>query len=182
MLSQSRRASGVSPEYALLGFLSQQPAHGYDLHQQLITNLGQIWHVSLSQTYNILNRLEGQGFISGSVQEQTKLPDRRRFRLTAAGRRRFESWMHSTAGCSVHAIRIEFATRLYFARAMSIDKARGAVEAQIADTQNCVRRLQQMLEDIPPEQVFNRLGVELRIRQLTSAIRWIRDFANAIGA
>src|SRR3990172_4549335 len=99
MPSRTSYASALSPEFALLGFLAQHSAHGYELHQRLVTNLGQIWHVSLSQTYNILNRLEAQGFITGTVQEQEKLPDRRRFRVTAAGRRRFENWLHSASGC-----------------------------------------------------------------------------------
>jgi len=90
------QAAALSPEYVLLGFLNQQPAHGYDLHEHIEAKLGQIWHISLSQTYNILNRLETQGYIAGAVQEQEKLPVRKRFRLTAAGRRRFEDWL-STA-------------------------------------------------------------------------------------
>jgi len=45
----------------LLGFLNQQPAHGYDLHERIEAELGQIWRIGLSQTYNILNRLETQG-------------------------------------------------------------------------------------------------------------------------
>lgn len=56
--NESRRTSGLSPEYALLGFLERPPAHGYELHQRLLEHLGEIWHVSLSQTYNILTRLE----------------------------------------------------------------------------------------------------------------------------
>ena len=71
---ESHHASALSPEYALLGLLAGSPAHGYELHQVFTTDLGQVWHLSLSQTYNILNRLEAQGFIDGSLQEQEKLP------------------------------------------------------------------------------------------------------------
>lgn len=70
--------SAFSPACVLLGLLAQQPAHGYDLHQHLTADLGHLWRISLSQTYNILNRLEAQGLISGSVQEQAKRPARRR--------------------------------------------------------------------------------------------------------
>src|SRR3970282_1243602 len=87
-------ASDLSPEYPLLGFLAQQPAHGYELHQRLVADLSQIWRVSLSQTYNILKRLEEQGYITGTVQEQEKLPSRREFHLTPAGRLRFNNWVH----------------------------------------------------------------------------------------
>ncbi len=108
------QAAALSPEYVLLGLLNQQPAHGYDLHQRLIEELGQIWHISLSQTYNILKRLEAKGFIVGVVQVQAKAPPRRRFRLTPLGRRRFEEWLTTSAEPRARAIRVEFLTRLYF--------------------------------------------------------------------
>ena len=38
------QAAALSPEYVLLGFLNQQPAHGYDLHERIEAELGQIWH------------------------------------------------------------------------------------------------------------------------------------------
>ncbi len=45
----------LSPEYALLGLLAQSPAHGYELYQILSADLSQVWHISLSQAYSILN-------------------------------------------------------------------------------------------------------------------------------
>jgi len=65
----------LSPEFALLGLLEQRPAHGYELHQRLYAELGYLWHISLSQAYNILKRLEAQGFIQGAPQPQENLPD-----------------------------------------------------------------------------------------------------------
>ena len=55
------QAAAVSPEYVLLGLLNLQPAHGYALHERITQELGTIWHISLSQTYSLLNRLESQG-------------------------------------------------------------------------------------------------------------------------
>jgi PadR family transcriptional regulator, regulatory protein AphA len=179
--SSASRTSPPSPEYALLGFLKQQPTHGYDLHQQLTTHLGQVWRISLSQAYNILNRLETQGYIIGATQEQNKLPDRRRFRLTASGRRRFDTWLGNVSGCSVHAIRIEFTTRLYFAQGVGRDTMQSVIETQITQTQSCLERLQTLYNELPTDQTFNRLGTELRIRQLTSAIAWMRDCGTAMG-
>jgi DNA-binding PadR family transcriptional regulator len=80
-----RRTSGLSPEFALLGFLEQSPAHGYELHQRLMNDLGEIWHANLSQTYNILTRLENQGFIEGRPHPQEKRRRTRTFRVLAGG-------------------------------------------------------------------------------------------------
>jgi DNA-binding PadR family transcriptional regulator len=180
-IPRTPRNSAPSPEFALLGFLKQQSTHGYDLHQQLTTHLGQVWRISLSQAYNILNRLETQGYISGSMQEQNKLPDRRRFKLTPAGRRHFDAWFNNVAGCSVHAIRIEFTTRLYFAQEIGKETVQSVIESQITQTQSCLERLQTLHTELPTDQIFNRLGTELRIRQLTSAIAWMRDCGTALG-
>lgn len=181
MPAQTTYSSALSPEYALLGFLAQKPAHGYDLHLRLIAELGQVWHVSQSQVYNILNRLETQGFVTATVQTQAKLPARRRLRLTSAGRKRFDTWLHTTAGCSVRAIRVEFTTRLYFAAALEPALARRLIDNQATVTHAGLDGLKRLLAELPPEQTFNRLGLELRIRQLTSILDWLADCRKTLG-
>jgi PadR family transcriptional regulator, regulatory protein AphA len=169
------QSAAVSPEYVLLGLLNQQPAHGYALHERISQELSTIWHISLSQTYNLLNRLEAQGYIAGAAQEQEKLPARRKFRLTSAGRRRLEDWLSASTEPSAHAIRVEFLTRLYFASAISPANARAVIDRQIASTQEGLTHLQTMLSELPPGQTFNQLGLEFRVRQLTSVIGWLTD-------
>ncbi len=174
-------ASTLSPEYALLGLLAQRAAHGYELHQRLREELGHVWHISLSQTYNILNRLESQGSITGTVQEQPSLPARRRFRLTAAGRRRFETWLNSPAGHSARAVRVEFITKLYFAYAQSPEMARRVIDAQIDEIRAGLDRLDGSRAELPQDSVFNRLGLDLRIRQLTSILDWLAECRASLG-
>ena len=107
-------SGNVSPEFALLGFLVAGPDHGYDLHQRFVTELGYVWHLSQSQAYAILKRLENKGDISVHLVEQTKLPDRQRLRITPQGRRRFMDWLGRGAASNARGIRLEFLTRLYF--------------------------------------------------------------------
>jgi PadR family transcriptional regulator, regulatory protein AphA len=167
--------SALSPEYALLGFLAQAEAHGYDLHRKLSNELGQVWHISLSQTYNILKRLEGQGFINGSLQEQDRLPARTCFRLTQAGRARLEDWLRKPTGCSVRAIRVEFITRLYFAPLLGPATAGQMIEAQLAETRGGLEALRSQLGQIESSQPFNQIGLDLRIRQLEAVIGWLES-------
>ena len=186
-ISRSRtrapKSGGLSPEYALLGFLSLRQAHGYELHRQLAEELDQIWHISLSQTYNILARLESQGAITGEMLEQQKLPARRQFNLTAVGRARFNEWLYRPTGCSVHAIRLEFTTRLYFAArcCKSPAMAHDLIDAQVIEVQHGIERLKAMLTELPQSQTFNRLGLGLRVRQLTSILDWLSECRDALG-
>ena len=175
------QAAALSPEYVLLGFLNQQPAHGYDLHEHIEAELGQIWHISLSQTYNILNRLETQGYIASVMQEQEKLPARKRFRLTAAGRRRFEDWLSTATEPSTRAIRVEFITRLYFACALTPATARTVIDQQITSTLEGLSHLQELLDNLPADQTFNRLGLEFRVQQLTAVITWLNESKIKLG-
>lgn len=170
-----RRASGLSPEYALLGFLEQSPAHGYELHQKLLEHLGEIWHTSLSQTYNILTRLEEQEFIQGTTQEQEKRPAKRLFRLTAAGKRRFEAWMSSISACSARAVRVEFMTRLYFLYTRNPADALEAIQAQTEALQAHIVRLKERLNNIDSHQFFNCMGISLRIRQLEVLVESLNE-------
>jgi len=173
--SSRRRLSGFSPEYALLGFLDQAPAHGYELHQKLLTHLGEIWHASLSQTYNILNRLERRGFIEGTTLSQERRPDRREFHLTASGKERYEAWLESLSPCSVRAIRVEFLTKLFFLERRDPAVALQAIDAQTAALQEAIDRLRQKLRDLPVEGDFNYLGLSLRLRQLETLVDWLRE-------
>ena len=134
-----------------------------------------MWHVSQSQVYNILNRLEAQGFITATVQSQEKLPARHRFCLTAAGRKRFDKWLHATTG-SVRAIRVEFTTRLYFAYTLDPAQACQVISAQVADTRLGLERLKHMQAELPPDQTFNRLGLEsCASARTTSILDWLAD-------
>jgi DNA-binding PadR family transcriptional regulator len=170
---RSHHVGSLSPEFVLLGLLSRGPAHGYELHQRLDTDLSQVWHLSQSQIYNILNRLEAHGFIHGTLQEQEKLPAKRLFRLTDAGRRHFEEWLYKPSRSSLRVIRVEFTTRLYFAFSIDPQLAHDLIDAQIDETQEGLQRLEKMRSGLPPDQVFNQLGLDLRIRQLNSIQEWL---------
>lgn len=179
MPEHDHRAGAHSPEYALLGFLYKQPTHGYNLHQSLVSELGHVWHISQSQTYNILKRLETQGYISATTVEQEKLPARQLLHITPAGRRRFEKWLQTSSGSSVRAIRVEFITRLYFAQKYFPDLVRPILDDQTGEIKTAIDRLETSLKTIPAAQPFNRISLELRIRQLHSVRDWLIECRHA---
>ena len=174
------RASDISPEYPLLGFLSQAPSHGYELHQRLEEELQGIWSLSQSQVYNILKRLEAQGDVRGEVQQQKAAPAKRLLVLTPAGRKRFEHWLRESTPGSVRAIRIEFLTRLYFARTQDAQFAQELIEDQKHSLMKDVKRLQQIYDEMPESQLLNQLSLQLRIRQLQSCLAWLEDCRSSL--
>ncbi len=168
-------AGNLSPEFALLGFLVAGPQHGYDLHRRFQAELGQVWHLSQSQAYAILKRLERNGSISSHMIEQEKLPPKQVLRITAAGRRRFNEWLESRVSGNARSIRLEFLTRLYFVRRYKPERTEAIYEAQKAEVQARIERLQALLCGIPAGQVFNRLSLDLRLRQMQLILSWIDE-------
>ncbi len=168
-------SGNISPEFALLGFLIPGPDHGYDLHQKIVAELGHVWHLSQSQAYTILKRLENGGDISVRLVEQDKLPDRQMLRITPQGRRRFMNWLEKGSASNARAIRLEFLTRLYFSNLYTPENTSKIFAAQSAEIKNNIERLESMLARVPPEQTFNWLSLDLRLRQLKLIREWMAE-------
>ncbi len=139
----------------------------------MLEQFGNIWHASQSQTYNILKRLESQGYIRSTVMAQEKLPARQQLQLTASGAERFEAWLARPTAPSVHAIRVEFITRLYFIRLYHPDRSPELVRTQAQVVKASLAQLQQQLAKLPAEQEINRVALELRLELLSSVGRWL---------
>jgi len=175
MAFTDHHTGNVSPEFALLGFLIAGPSHGYDLHQRFVAELGQVWHLSQSQAYAILKRLENRGDISAQVIEQEKLPARQLLRITESGRRRFFEWLELGIGRTARSIRLEFLTRLYFTQLHRPENATQIYQAQSAEIESTIARLESLLEHLPPEQLFNRLSLDLRLQQMRLIQNWMAE-------
>lgn len=175
MPSKEHHAGNVSPEYALLGFLLAGPSHGYDLHQRFTEQLGHVWHLSQSQAYAILKRLEIRGDISARLIEQEKLPSRQVLHITEPGQRRFFEWLENGIGTTSRSIRLEFLTRLFFAQLHRPEVITRIYNAQFSEIESTVARLENALEHLPPQQVFNQLSLDLRLQQMRLIQGWMID-------
>jgi DNA-binding PadR family transcriptional regulator len=165
----------LSPEYVFLGFLFSQSGYGYELHKRLGDEFGFIWHVSQSQTYNILNRLETHGYVSSELIEQENLPPRHLLHITPSGEKRFKHWLDIPTSCSVHAIRMEFLTRLYFMQMYHPELLEQTIQHQANEVTRGLDRLNVQRLTLPGDQSFNHLALELRIQLLNSIINWLGE-------
>lgn len=178
MTTREHHTGNISPEFALLGFLISGPSHGYDLHQRFTTQLGHVWHLSQSQAYAILKRLEQRGDIYTRIVEQEKLPARQMLSISEAGRRRFFKWLELGIAANARSIRLEFLTRLYFTQLHRPENISQIYKAQADEMETAIERLESLLEHLPPEQVFNRLSLDLRLRQLRLIQSWLVEIRN----
>ncbi len=176
----NHQTSRLSPEYVLLGFLYKTPDHGYDLNKRMATDFKNIWHASQSQTYNILKRLEAQGYIFFTQVEQEKLPARQLFHITEKGIHRFDTWLNHPTKPSVHSIRVEFISRLYFMQLYYPEKVSRMIQEQVKVVEEGLNQLEEDMRNLPAKQTFNRLALELRIKLLNSVIDWLNDCGEAL--
>ncbi|GAB1470901.1 PadR family transcriptional regulator [Chloroflexota bacterium] len=173
MTKKEHHSGNLSPEFALLGLLIEKPSHGYDLHQHLIAELGQVWHLSQSQAYAILKRLEIRGDISARLLEQEKLPARQMLHITAAGRKRFFEWLETDISTTSRSIRLEFITRLYFAQLYRPEILPKIYQSQSLEIKTKIEQLESVIEHLPSEQTYNHLSLDLRLQQMKLIQTWM---------
>jgi len=174
-ISKPHHIGTLSPEMALLGLLYGEAGHGYDLHRKVNADLGHVWHLSQSQAYATLKRLEAQGDISSEEILQEKLPPRQLLRITEPGRQRFLAWLDTPSGGSTRAIRMEFVTRLYFLNLYFPEKIVHSFDQQRMEAETHIARLGKTYATLPADQIYNRMSLELRLNQLKLVLEWLDE-------
>ena len=175
MATNSKSSSNLSPEYLILGYMANQPTHGYEIYQLVKMDLGQIWHLSMSQIYNILNRLENKMLIRTEEEVQDNQRVRRMLYLTDKGRQHFENWLFKASPCSARALRIEFLTRHYFMERLYPEQIPQMISEQILQVEHDLTVIESMLEKIHPSDFYNISAVQLKIDQLNTFLNWFHQ-------
>ncbi|MBN1536437.1 MAG: helix-turn-helix transcriptional regulator [Anaerolineales bacterium] len=165
----------LSPKFPVLGLLYFQPMHGYDLHRKLASDLHEIWRISQSQVYALVKRLEAEGLVQTNLETQEKRPDRCILSLTENGKTAFFDWLNTSTQSSSRAIRMEFLTRIYFASHMGKPVVEQIIKEQAVATQNDLQQMHERYDSMTHEEVFSRLGLELRMRQIISILDWLES-------
>lgn len=83
----------MSLKHAILVLLEQKPGTGYDLAQRFKGGIGHFWNASHQQIYQELKKLDSQMLVEFEVQPQSERPDRKHYRITAAGRSALKTWL-----------------------------------------------------------------------------------------
>lgn len=171
--------SALSPDETILGLLAAQAQHGYQLLDAFSdpAQLGSVWKLSTSQLYNVLKRLEREGWIYGAEQVSDNAPPRIEYALTDAGWSVLRAWLgEPQPSASVRRIRVEFLSRLYVATRLAypslpiIERQRAACHAELD-------RLQ-----AAGTEGMGTLAAEFVIAQLHAVLGWIDRCALSINS
>ncbi len=164
----------LTVEYALLGFVYEQPSHGYEIYQQLSNGRGlwQVWRMKQSQLYALLTKLEDEAYLITTLQPQEARPPRKVYSLTAAGRSAFEQWL-TTPVTHGRQMRVEFLAKLYFAYRQGPAVASPLLAQQILTCRQWLTELQRQSAVEPAHNPFGYAVHQFRITQVESFVDWL---------
>jgi PadR family transcriptional regulator AphA len=169
-----KSAGMQSLEYVLLGMLTQQPRHGYELHKELsnLEGLGLVWRIKQAQLYALLDKLENQGYLSPRMITTESHPPRKEYHLTQAGNKVFEAWMLSPVEHG-REIRQDFLAKFFFARLYGEETARRVLETQREVLSKLHTRLETKEDALSSSQTYEKQVYQFRMKQIQAFIDWL---------
>lgn len=169
----SRHFGDLHPEFVPLGFLVEEPTHGYELYRRFSETLAGLWRLSESQMYATLKRLELHGFVESSAPEKGAAASRRVLSPTSDGRSLFGAWLTEPTVCSPRVLRLEFLSRLFFARRMDPDSIDSLFAAQRSLVSDALERLGRSRSHADVGFDVFDLALAFSESQLRSALAWL---------
>lgn len=164
-------------EYPVLGVLAMGPAHGYDICRKLQEGIGSAWWLGKSQVYALLTRLEKQGLVTRVRIGQETLPAKNIFTLSSQGKAVFRAWI-DTPVTHVRNMRLEFPTKLWFARQQGVRAERELIEKQLSVCREKANGLKSLASSC--EAQVDRLSASFRAAMVGAAIVWLEGLLSAI--
>ncbi|MEZ4737538.1 MAG: PadR family transcriptional regulator [Caldilineaceae bacterium] len=167
-------AAPLTIEYALLGFVYEQPSHGYEIYQQLSApdGLWQVWRMKQSQLYALLAKLEDEAYLITTLQPQEARPPRKIYSLTAAGHAAFTQWL-ATPVTHGRQMRLEFLAKLYFAYRQGPHIVAPLLEAQLMACRRWLTVLETATDALAAGDSFAYAVQQFRISQIDSFLAWL---------
>jgi DNA-binding PadR family transcriptional regulator len=163
----------MAVEMALLGLLRQEPRHGYDLAREFApgTVLGDIVRLETSLLYANLKKLERDGLVASTVEQQGTRPPRRTLSLTPKGNQHLDQWLSEPVS-RTRDVRLEFLLKLYIARLIAPELSSGLLIEQQEVCRGFIASLDEQLGHEQDE--FRRLVLEMRLAQNRALLDWLQ--------
>jgi len=157
--------------FAILGLLSQEPRHGYDLKQAFEALLGGTWPLNIGQVYTTLSRLERDGYVESLIVPQELLPDRKVYSLTQAGRDQLSLWLSEPTQGAIR-LKDEFFIKLLILQLTNSSDPIALIRKQRLATMQNMAKLTNLLSD-PDLNTATALIIEGAILHVEADLNWL---------
>ncbi|GGV03858.1 PadR family transcriptional regulator [Streptomyces albospinus] len=156
----------------LLALLVSAPAHGYELKHALESLLGAAYPPpNVGQIYVTLGRLEKAGLIEGEDVEQPDRPNKRIYRITAAGRETVDAWFEESTVAP--RVRDEFFMKLALAPRSGTINQIALINRQRRHYLKSMRELSLLAAAGPPDNQVAQLLIEGAMLHLQADLDWL---------
>jgi DNA-binding PadR family transcriptional regulator len=160
----------------LLALLAKEPAHGYDLKNQLERIFGQAYPApNVGQIYVTLQRLERDGLVRSQDVVQTTRPNKRVYELTPAGRDALTAWLDAPSDGA--RIKDDFFTKLALGPLSGAADRMSIINRQRRHYLRQMRGLSTLAEDMAAEpgasNPVSRLLIEGAMLHLQADLEWL---------
>lgn len=172
-----RKKEAVSPmEFILLGYIYENPMHGYDVYKLLSQpgGMSSIWHINQSNLYAMLDGLEKRGYLISHLLQIGNSPTRKEYHITTTGTTEFERWVQEPV---FHGrdMRQVFLAKLFFATTINPETARSLVKKQISITRLWLEEIESTINDLTIEDEYDRLVLISRRKQIQGWLDWLHE-------
>jgi PadR family transcriptional regulator, regulatory protein AphA len=171
-----RRRTLPTTSYAVLGLLDTTSMSGYELARFVDESIAHFWPISKSQVYGELARLEDLGYLEGTDVEQEKVPDKRVFSLTPAGKEGLDAWLQDP-DYEPERFRIGFLVKAFFADRLTVEARLRLLERYREDQQARCEEFGAIVEALAPhpEMAFMRVTALLGLRSAEAGLAWCEE-------
>jgi DNA-binding PadR family transcriptional regulator len=153
----------------ILGYLRLGgPTHGYQLLARIHRDLSGVWRVAPSQLYATLARLENEGLVRGTREEQENRPARTRYALTERGEALFWQWVHTPVP-RVRLLRSELLPKIFFLQKLAPER----LPELLALQKDALLALKTKVAAERPADPFQEVLRNFRLAQLSAGLQWI---------
>ncbi|GLY05765.1 MULTISPECIES: PadR family transcriptional regulator [Actinoplanes] len=163
----------MSTAHVLLGLLAGGPRHGYDLKRAHDERLPKAKPIAYGQVYATLGRLERDGFVAPSGQDQESGPERTSYELTDSGRRRLDDWLAEVETPAPYVTSTVFNKVVVALMTADADRARGYLAAQRTAHMTRLRELT-AAKTAPGASVGDVVAADYAIGHLDADLRWLQ--------
>jgi DNA-binding PadR family transcriptional regulator len=164
-------------KHAILGILKEVPRHGYELKSIFDERIGNFWNLNYGQIYTTLDRLEKEGFVSGTEEEQDSRPDKKVYDISLKGVQELERWLQELA-TKPRPLRDELFIKLLFTSQENPELALRLIERQ---TQIYMEQMRELTETkyrlskdgLNQENMMTDLLTDAALFHAEADVRWL---------
>ncbi|MHB1652962.1 MAG: PadR family transcriptional regulator [Desulfitobacteriaceae bacterium] len=165
-------------KHAILGILKDAPRHGYEMKNIFDEQVGNFWNLNFGQIYTTLDRLEKEGFVSCTEEEQESRPDKKVYFISPTGVQELARWLQEPI-TKPRPLRDELFIKLLFMSRENPEPVFRLIEQQTSIYMEQMRELTnakyRLTKDgIKRENMMTDLLMDAALFHAEADVRWLR--------